>query len=78
MATKSKKTNSEMIEVLLKNTINMHEKINLILDIIYVESELEKQKIERKEDVVIKFDRSTYEQMCELMENNVIPFMGIA
>ena len=78
MATKSKKTNSEMIEILLKNTINMHEKINLILDIIYVESELEKQKIERKEDVVIKFDRSTYEQMCELMENNVIPFMGIA
>ena len=78
MATKNKKTNSEMIEILLKNPINLHEKINLILDILYVETELEKQKLDKKEDVILKFDKSTYEQMCELMESNVIPFMGIA
>ena len=70
----------ELLEILMKNTLNMHVKINQILEILEYEEILKDQiKIEpEKDDIILKFDRSTYDQMCDLMERDVIPFMGIA
>ena len=73
-----KKSQLEIIEILLKNTINMHEKVNIILDILSMEQELEIKKPKLPSDALVKIDKNTYEQMCDLMEENVIPFMGIA
>lgn len=70
----------ELLEILMKNTLNMHVKINQILEILEYEETLKDQiKIEpEKDDIILKFDRSTYDQMCDLMDRDVIPFMGIA
>jgi signal transduction histidine kinase len=70
----------ELLEILMKNTLNMHVKINQILEILEYEEILKDQiKIEpEKDDIILKFDRSTYDQMCDLMDRDVIPFMGIA
>ena len=38
--------------------------------------EIKKPKL--PSDEIVKIDSSTYEQMCDLMDENVIPFMGIA
>ena len=70
----------ELLEILMKNTLNMHVKINQILEILEYEEILKDQiKIEpEKDDIILKFDRSTYDQMCDIMDRDVIPFMGIA
>ena len=72
------KDDQETIEIMLRNIINMHEKINLIIDVLAMEQKTEVKKPTLPSDELVKIDRNTYEQMCDLMEENVIPFMGIA
>ena len=76
-----KKSQAELIEILLKNVINMHEKLNIINEKLALEEDFKgiiKREFIAEEDRLVEIDKSTYEQMCDLMENNVIPFMGIA
>ena len=73
-----KKDAQESIEILLRNIINMHEKINLILDVLATEEKLDTKRIKLPSDALVKIDTNTYKQMCDLMEENIIPFMGIA
>jgi len=76
-----KKSQAEVIEILLKNIINMHEKLNIINERLALDEDF-KDVIRRdfiaEEDKLVEIDKSTYEQMCDLMDSNVIPFMGIA
>ena len=76
-----KKSQAEVIEILLKNIINMHEKLNIINERLALDEDF-KDVVRRdfvpEEDKLVEIDKSTYEQMCDLMNSNVIPFMGIA
>ena len=76
-----KKSQAEIIEILLKNVINMHEKLNIINEKLALEEDF-KGLVQREffagEDRLVEIDKSTYQQMCDLMDSNVIPFMGIA
>jgi hypothetical protein len=76
-----KKTQAELIEILLKNVINMHEKLNIINEKLALEEDF-KDIVQREfiseEDRLVEIDKSTYQQMCDLIESNTIPFMGIA
>ena len=73
-------TEKEKIEILLKNVITIHEKLNILIE--YMSKEIPDQQYERqfysKEDALVEIEKDTYEQMCDLMESNTIPFMGIA
>ena len=75
-----KKSERELIEILLKNVINMHEKLNIMIE--FMGSELNEEKyVERfykNEDKLVDIDKNTYETMCDLMGTGDIPFMGIA
>ena len=75
-----KKSERDLIEILLKNVINMHEKLNIMIE--FMNSELNEEKyIEqfyKDEDKLVDIDKSTYETMCDLMGTGDIPFMGIA
>ncbi len=76
-----KDSEAEAIEILLRNVINMHEKLNILID--YLAKDIEKDdKYEREfykdEDMLVQIEKDTYKQMCDLMEDNTIPFMGIA
>ena len=75
-----KKSERELIEILLKNVINMHEKLNIMIE--FMGSELNEEKyvesFYKKEDKLVDIDKSTYETMCDLMGTGDIPFMGIA
>ena len=75
-----KKPERELIEILLKNVINMHEKLNIMIE--FMGKELnEEQYVEqfyKDEDKLVDIDKSTYETMCDLMGTGDIPFMGIA
>ena len=76
-----KNSEAEAIEILLRNVINMHEKLNILID--YLAKDIEKDdKYEREfykdEDMLVQIEKDTYKQMCDLMEDNTIPFMGIA
>ena len=75
-----KKSERDLIEILLKNVINMHEKLNIMIE--FMGSELNEEKyIEqfyKDEDKLVDIDKSTYETMCDLMGTGDIPFMGIA
>tara|TARA_R100001509_G_C4811853_1_gene196678 strand:+ start:219 stop:443 length:225 start_codon:yes stop_codon:yes gene_type:complete len=68
------------IEILLKNIINMHEKLNIIIE--YMAKDITEEQYQRefysKEDKLVEIEKDTYQQMCDLMESNTIPFMGIA
>jgi hypothetical protein len=70
----------EKIEILLKNVISMHEKINIIID--YLAKDIKDEQYQREfyseEDKLVEIEKDTYKQMCDLMESNTIPFMGIA
>ena len=70
----------EKIEILLRNIINMHEKINILIE--YMGKDITEEQYERQfykeEDKLVEIEKDTYEQMCDLMESNTIPFMGIA
>lgn len=76
-----KNSEAEAIEILLRNVINMHEKLNILID--YLSKDIEQDdKYEREfykdEDMLVQIEKDTYKQMCDLMEDNTIPFMGIA
>jgi hypothetical protein len=70
----------EKIEILLKNMINMHEKLNILIE--YMAKDITEEQYERQfyseEDRLVEIEKDTYQQMCDLMESNTIPFMGIA
>jgi hypothetical protein len=75
-----KKSERELIEILLKNVINMHEKLNIMIE--FMGSELNEEKyvesFYKDEDKLVDIDKDTYETMCDLMGTGDIPFMGIA
>ena len=75
-----KKSERELIEILLKNVINMHEKLNIMID--FMAQEMNEEEYSRKfykdEDKLVDIDKSTYERMCDLIGTGHIPFMGIA
>ena len=58
----------------------MHEKINIIID--YLAKDIKDEQYQREfyseEDKLVEIEKDTYKQMCDLMESNTIPFMGIA
>ena len=75
-----KKSERDLIEILLKNVINMHEKLNIMIE--FMGSELNEEKyvesFYKEEDKLVDIDKNTYETMCDLMGTGDIPFMGIA
>ena len=77
-----KKSDRELIEILLKNVINMHEKINIIIDVLAKEIETtiddNTEQMKDYDDKIVDIDKSTYERMCYLLETKNISFMGIA
>ena len=75
-----KKSERELIEILLKNVINMHEKLNIMIEFMAVEMNEEQytRQFYKDEDKLVDIDKSTYETMCDLMGAGHIPFMGIA
>jgi len=70
----------EKIEILLRNIINMHEKLNVLID--YMAKDLTEEQYQREfykdEDMLVEIEKDTYQQMCELMGDGTIPFMAIA
>ena len=76
-----KKSNAELTEILLKNVINMHEKLNILID--YLANDI-KDEIEEEreffggEEQLVEIDKKTYKEMCKILESSKIPFMGIA
>tara|TARA_R110002020_G_scaffold139566_2_gene310541 strand:+ start:578 stop:805 length:228 start_codon:yes stop_codon:yes gene_type:complete len=74
-----KKSEEELIEVLLENLFKMHEKINLIVDKLGFElNEEQYQTNVYEEDKLVDIDKDTYETMCKMIGTGKIPFMGIA
>ena len=75
-----KKSETEAIEILLKNIINMHEKLNILIDYLAKDIDTDQYQLQtfKEEDKLVEIEKDTYQQMCELMESNTIPFMGIA
>ena len=75
-----KKSERELIEILLKNVINMHEKLNIMIDFMAQEMNEEKyvEQFYKEEDKLVDIDKDTYETMCDLIGSGDIPFMGIA
>ena len=74
------KSEKELIEILLKNIINMHEKINIITDVMASElnEDQYKNQFHKEEDALVEIEVDTYKQMCKLIGEGTIPFMGIA
>ena len=74
------KSEKELIEILLKNIINMHEKINIITDVMASElnEDQYKNQFYKEEDALVEIEVDTYKQMCKLIGEGTIPFMGIA
>ena len=69
----------EKIEILLRNVINMHEKLNVLID--YLSKDLKednKREFYSEEDKLVEIEKDTYNEMCDLMGDGTIPFMGIA
>ena len=75
-----KKSETEAIEILLKNIINMHEKLNILIYYLAKDIHTDQYQLQgfKEEDKLVEIEKDTYQQMCELMESNTIPFMGIA
>ena len=77
-----KKSNAELTEILLKNVINMHEKLNILIDYFVKDLDNYEEKEEREffggEEQLVEIDKKTYKEMCKILESNKIPFMGIA
>ena len=74
------KSEKELIEIILKNLINMHEKINIITEVMVkeVSEEEYKRQFYKEEDALVEIETDTYKQMCKLIGEGTIPFMGIA
>ena len=75
-----KKSETEAIEILLKNIINMHEKLNILIDYLAKDIDVDKYQLQgyKEEDKLVEIEKDTYQQMCEMMGSGTIPFMGIA
>ena len=75
-----KKSERDLIEILLKNVINMHEKLNIMIEFMGTELNEEKyvEQFYKEEDKLVDIDKDTYDTMCDLMGTGKIPFMGIA
>ena len=75
-----KKTETEAIEILLKNIINMHEKLNILIDYLAKDIDVDKYQLQgyKEEDKLVEIEKDTYQQMCEMIGSGTIPFMGIA
>ena len=74
-----KKSETEAIEILLKNIINMHEKLNILIDYLAKDIDVDKYQLQgyKEEDKLVEIEKDTYQQMCEMMGSGTIPFMGI-
>ena len=59
-----KKSNAELTEILLKDLDNYEEK--------------EEREFFGGEEQLVEIDKKTYKEMCDILESNKIPFMGIA
>ena len=69
------------MEILLKNIINMHEKLNIINERLALDEDFQdivSREFYPEEDKLVEIDKSTYQQMCDLIGSGRIPFMGIA
>ena len=57
----------EKIEILLRNIINMHEKLNVLID--YMAKDLTEEQYQREfyknEDMLVEIEKDTYQQMCD-------------
>ena len=75
-----KKSETERIEILLKNIINMHEKLNILIDYLAKDIDVDKYQLQayKEEDKLVEIEKDTYQQMCEMIGSGTIPFMGIA
>ena len=75
-----KKTETESIEILLKNIINMHEKLNILIDYLAKDIDVDQKQFQayKEEDKLVEIEKDTYQQMCEMIGAGTIPFMGIA
>ena len=75
-----KKSETEAIEILLKNIINMHEKLNVLIDYLAKDIEEDQYQLQtyKEEDKLVEIEKDTYQQMCEMIGSGTIPFMGIA
>jgi len=75
-----KKSETEAIEILLKNIINMHEKLNVLIDYLAKDIDVDQQQFQayKEEDKLVEIEKDTYQQMCEMIGDGKIPFMGIA
>jgi|TARA_R110002020_G_scaffold27732_1_gene89268 hypothetical protein len=77
-----KKSNAELTEILLKNVINMHEKLNILIDYFVKDLDKYEEDEEREffkgEEQLVEIDKKTYKEMCKILESSKIPFMGIA
>ena len=76
-----KKSNAELTEILLKNVINMHEKLNILMD--YFANDIKEELEEEREffggeEQLVEIDKKTYKEMCKILASSKIPFMGIA
>tara|TARA_B100001939_G_C16827326_1_gene567051 strand:- start:21 stop:236 length:216 start_codon:yes stop_codon:yes gene_type:complete len=65
----------EVFNAILKLISNMQVQIDLLVDNLIVET---KDELKIYNDKIVEIEKDTYQQMCELMESNTIPFMGIA
>ena len=71
----------EKIEILLRNIINMHEKLNVLIDYLSKDIEVvykEDRQFYKNEDMLVEIEKDTYQQMCDLIGDGTIPFMAIA
>jgi hypothetical protein len=75
-----KKSETEAIEILLKNIINMHEKLNILIDYLAKDINTDQYQLQtyKEEDKLVEIEKDTYQQMCEMIGSGTIPFMGIA
>ncbi len=76
-----KKSQFDVIEILLKNIINMHEKLNIISEKLALDEDFKEDmsmQFQTHEDRLIELDKDTYQQMCDMIGAGKIPFMGIA
>ena len=75
-----KKSETEAIEILLKNIINMHEKLNILIDYLAKDIDTDQYQLQtyKEEDKLVEIEKDTYQQMCEMIGSGTIPFMAIA
>lgn len=65
----------EVYNAILKLISNIQVQIDLLVDNLIVET---RDELKVYNDKIVEIEKDTYQQMCDLMESNTIPFMGIA